>query len=271
MKKYRSYFIYASFFILISIGIEYEFSAYANGELTFKQYQLIGSSVLLLLFYILPLAYLLRYWQREWRLPKHLLAFAIMSGCLVAGWTSALGNDLASSLLSPLFSNQAFFTDWEASLTAPFIEEPLKLLAALFALYFFKRRSARAAFIAGAGSGLGFQISEYISYAYTTALDTPSSTIADTFARLSGFLSSHWMMSSLVTLGCIWIFFSHSKRTRIRGIALCLLTVMFHFIWNSPYTGIETPFSIHVAILSGLYCLLFYISYQKLQANQPTN
>lgn len=265
MKHYTSYFIYGLYFILLSIGLEYELAIYASGELSSKSYQLMGISALLLLLYAVPLLYLLTSWQKAWKLPKHLVAVSVLSGFGIAGWMSSVGNDLLGQAIRPLFVDQVLFTDWEAALTAPFVEEPLKLAAALFALAFFKKRSSQAALLAGGGAGLGFQLSEDLAYASISALDTPSTAIADTFARLVGCLSSHWMMTALFTLGTFWLLTKQAKPLNRKGLALIFLTLAFHFIWNSPYAGLETPFSIHMAGLAGLYCLVFYLVYQKIQ------
>lgn len=271
MKQYYSYFVYGLYFILLSIGLEYELSIYAGGQLSTMGYQLMGISALIMLLYAVPLLYLLRACQKKWNLPKNLLIVSVLSGFAVAGWMSSIGNDLLSQILSPLFTDQTVFAEWEAALTAPFIEEPLKLAAAFFALHFFKKRSSQAALLAGGGAGLGFQLSEDLSYASISVLDTPETAIADTFGRLVGCLSSHWMMTALFTVGSIWILTRHSKHYQRKGATLLLLTLAFHFIWNSPYAGLETPFSIHMAALSGLYCLVFYLVYQMVKSTASEN
>lgn len=271
MKRYYSYFIYGLYFILLSIGLEYELSVYAGRQLSTISYQLMGVSALLILLYAVPLLYFLLACQKKWNYPKNLLIVSILSGFAIAGWMSSVGNDLLSQILSYLFKDQTVFSEWEAALTAPFVEEPLKLVAAFFALYFFKKQSSQAALLAGGGAGLGFQLSEDLSYASISVLDTPETAIADTFARLVGSLSSHWMMTALFTVGSVWILTRQSKHCQRKGAMLLLLTVTFHFIWNSPYADLETPFSIHMAALSGLYCLVFYLVYQTVQSTASEN
>ena len=267
MKKYSTYLVYGLYFTLLQIGLLYELSPYASGELSMADYKLVALSCLLLLLYALPLLYLFRQWQKRWKLPALLLPGAIGSGWLIAGWSAALGNDLLGQLLQGVLTDSETFASWEGALTAPIVEEPLKLLAALLVLFAFGLRSKQATLLAGAGAGLGFQLTEDISYAFHAVTENPDTALSATFARIGGSLTSHWMMTALVAVG-VALLYSEIKKERTSGKALIFSTFFFHFVWNSPFASIETPFSIHLSLLSGSYCLLFFSVYRSLE-NQP--
>lgn len=263
MKKSIQAFIYFLFFLGISIGITYEGTVYLDGSIPAKHYGLLVAAVAFLLIYILPLIGLLWYAHKRWQVSLLLLPIALLSGAFIAGWMSSLANQGADFIWEPLLSKKAF-EDWSAALSAPFTEEPLKLLAAAFPLYFFGKKDLKHVLLAGAGAGLGFEIAEDIVYIQYAIIDTPQEVFYETFNRIVGAPTSHWMMTATFTSGFFLVLF---YKQYLRGSLLMGLTVLFHFIWNSPFTTFETPLFFHVAIVSAFYLLLFAFLVKQVDAD----
>ncbi|MBY5035450.1 PrsW family intramembrane metalloprotease [Streptococcus gallolyticus] len=245
-------FIYLFF---ISLGFEFELAALSNGDLSNKEYILFGNGVAILLLYIIPLLLVLRWCYSEYNLKKHQLALAIFSGFFISGWSAALANQWLGNLWKS-FLDKDTFSLWETAMTAPFTEEFLKLLAAVFVLFFLKTWKPRQAFLIGAGVGLGFQISEDISYVLHSVIETPTMAVSDVFLRISGSLTSHWLMTALVTASfCLLLCHQRQKKWGAIGI---FATILFHFLWNSPLTSFDIPLSLHIAFLNACYLFLCY-------------
>lgn len=266
MKQKLYYVVFFIGLILLHIGWDYEFHTFLDETFSVKELQAIASGVLLLFLYIIPLMAALLYLQRAWRKPPYVLFWAIFCGVFLAGWSSANLNDWLAGLLQQILPDQATFEAWEGALTAPFIEETLKAGAALFALYTLKNSQLSTSFLVGAGAGLGFQVAEDISFIQHFVLKEPDHLMAGTFSRIYGSLTSHWMMTALVTTGIIMLVF-HRKHRKL-GCLLIGASVLFHFFWNSPFSSIELPFSIHVVLLASLYALLFVYTFKLIHSQR---
>ncbi|MGT2754850.1 PrsW family glutamic-type intramembrane protease [Streptococcus ovis] len=252
MKKNRLFVITFMYLFLVCIGIEYEFSSYYNADFSGIEYAYLFVGVICLCLYLIPLTIVLLWGQKRWNLSPYLFPLAFVSGYFIAGWAAATSNNLLSLLFEQIFS-PTFMKDWDAALTAPFTEEPLKLIAALFPLYFLKKKDMQSVIMSGAGAGLGFQLSEDIYYILTAVDDKPATGISESLVRISGALTSHWMMTAIVVLG-FFLILHHQVR---KGIIFIALVVFFHFVWNSPFSSLEIPFSLHLAFISALFITLF--------------
>lgn len=261
MKKYLHTSLIFLYFIGISIGVDYELSSFYGGAFSTKDFALLAAGAGFLFLYILPLLGLLLYVRKRWLLPIPLLPLAIFSGMFLSGWMASLGNDALGMVWQHLLP-KGVYTDWEAALTAPFVEEIVKCLAALYSLYFLRKWSAKTALLAGAGAGLGFQIIEDISYLTNAVYDTPKLALADTFLRISGSLASHWVYTGLVTVGLFLLL--SIKKQRKRGATLIATVVLVHFIWNSPFSSIPISLNLHTAILSAIPLLILYQTYRSI-------
>ena len=127
----------------------------------------------LIAFGLLAVAYLwfIHYEDRYTTVPRKLAAAGFVWGAVAAvGAFALLGNDAVMSLYAKGFG-ASFAYDWGAALTAPVNEELAKGAGVLLLLTLAPQliRSPFDGLILGAFVGLGFQISEDISYAFIGA------------------------------------------------------------------------------------------------------
>ncbi len=133
----------------------------------------------------------------------------------------------------------SFAFDWGAALTAPVNEELAKGAGILLLLTLAPRliRSPFDGLVVGALVGLGFQISEDISYAFLGAansfgdLDAAWTTI---IARTIASIPSHWMFSGIFGAGLVW-FVGRPEVPARKGLgaALMLTAMLMHGMWNA--------------------------------------
>ena len=177
-------------------------------------------------------------WERT---PAALALAAFIGGGLAATFAIAIvGNAALSSLYTKAFG-QAWAVDWQAGLTAPFVEETAKgaIFVLLLGLAPVVIRTAADGLIVGAYVGLGFQILEDILYAQNSAYAAFGAHQAD--AVLSLFvlraitgIPSHALYTALFGAGVIYALGTTAQPRRLgRGIALMLSAVVIHGLWDS--------------------------------------
>ena len=192
-------------------------------------------------FGLLAVAYLwfIHYEDRYATVPAKLAAAGFIWGGLGAvGAFALLGNDAVMSLYSKTFG-ASFAFDWGAALAAPIDEELAKGAGVLLLLTLAPRliRSPFDGLIVGAFVGLGFQISENISYAWIGAansfgdLGAAWSTI---IARTLASIPSHWMYTGIFGAGLIW-FIGRPEVPARKGLGagLMLSAMVMHGLWDA--------------------------------------
>jgi protease PrsW len=192
-------------------------------------------------FGLMAVAYLwfIHYEDRYTTVPAKLAAAGFVWGAVGAiGAFALLGNDAVMSLYSKTFG-ASFAFDWGAALTAPVNEELAKGAGVLLLVTLAPRliRSPFDGLILGAFVGLGFQISEDISYAWIGAansfgdLGAPWSTI---IARTLASIPSHWMYTGIFGAGLVW-FIGRPEVPARKGIgaALMLGAMLMHGLWDA--------------------------------------
>ena len=153
-------------------------------------------------FGLLAVVYLwfIHYEDRYTAVPRKLAAAGFVWGAVAAvGAFALLGNDAVMSLYAKTFG-ASFAFDWGAALTAPIDEELAKGAGILLLLTLAPRliRSPFDGLIVGALVGLGFQISEDISYAFigaANAFGDVGAAWTTIIARTLASIPSHWMFS----------------------------------------------------------------------------
>jgi protease PrsW len=177
-------------------------------------------------------------WERT---PGSLALAAFVGGGLASTFAIAIiGNAALSSLYTKTFG-QAWAVDWQAGLTAPFVEESAKgaIFVLLLGLAPVVIRTASDGLIVGAYVGLGFQILEDILYAQNSAFAAFGAHQAD--AVLSVFvvraiagIPSHALYTALFGAGVIYALGTVAQPRRLaRGVALMLSAVVLHGVWDS--------------------------------------
>jgi protease PrsW len=183
----------------------------------------------------------LRRSDRFERTPGRLALAAFVIGGLGVPWAIAInGNSALMSLYTKLFG-QAWATDWQAGLSAPFVEETGKgigflLLLGLAPLVI---RTVYDGLIVGAYVGLGFQVLEDMLYGANEAFESFGANQADSVLHIFALrtvtgIASHALYTALFAAGLIYLLGTPAQPRRVgRGVALVLLPVVLHGIWDA--------------------------------------
>jgi RsiW-degrading membrane proteinase PrsW (M82 family) len=192
-------------------------------------------------FGLLAVGYLwfIHYEDRYTTVPAKLAAAGFVWGAVAAiGAFALLGNDAVMSLYSKTFG-ASFAYDWGAALTAPVDEELAKGAGVLLLLTLAPRlvRSPFDGLILGAFVGLGFQISEDISYAFIGAANSFGDVGAawgTIVVRTLSSISSHWMYTAVFGAGLVWFVGRPDVPARKwLGAGLMLAAMLMHGLWDA--------------------------------------
>lgn len=177
-------------------------------------------------------------WERT---PPRLAAAAFVLGGIGASFAIALpGNQALMTIYAKTFG-QAWAADWQAGLTAPFVEESAKGICFLLLLGLAPVviRTAYDGLVVGAHVGLGFQVVEDALYGQNSALEhfgaDQVSSVTHTFAlrALTG-IASHALYTALFGAGLIYLIGTVAQpRRAVRGLALIASAVVIHGLWDS--------------------------------------
>ena len=192
-------------------------------------------------FGLVAVAYLwfIHYEDRYTSVPPKLAAAGFVWGFVGAtGAFALLGNDAVMSLYAKAFG-ASFAFDWGAALAAPIDEELAKGAGILLLLALAPKliRSPFDGLILGAFVGLGFQISEDISYAWIGAADAfgdVGATWSTIVARTLSSIPSHWMFTAVFGAGLIWFIGRPDVPARKGlGAGLMLTAMLMHGLWDA--------------------------------------
>lgn len=257
-----------AFLFLALTGLNIETQTYTFGALSGSQYGIIGLSSLLALLYIIPAAIIIYKLQKNWQVNWFTLIFAFLGGLLIAGWVAGYANSAVHDWIQNHLSSANLLYHFEDAIFAPLIEEPLKLAAVLFALYMVPSKSYKSILLVAIVAGLGFQISEDFSYILSDLPDGFSYTVSGILGRTFGSVSSHWLYTSLLSLGVLMLWRlpkeGHDKPLRLKALGFALAGFLAHFIWNSPLRSLEGDFPWATGLLMTLNIFCFISLYQTL-------
>jgi RsiW-degrading membrane proteinase PrsW (M82 family) len=181
----------------------------------------------------------IRYEDRYTTVPRDLAAAGFMWGFVAAtGAFALLANDAVINLYAKVFG-ASFAFDWGAALAAPIDEELAKGAGVLLLLTLAPRliRSPFDGLILGAFIGLGFQISEDISYAWIGAANSfgdVGAAWSTIIVRTLASIPSHWMYTAIFGAGLIW-FVGRPDVPARRGLGagLMLTAMLMHGVWDA--------------------------------------
>jgi len=199
-----------------------------------------GLSWGLLLLYGLPLflaIYLLDLYERE---PMSLVLGALVWGAVAATVLSGIANE-GWGLVVARVGGPVFAAEWTAALTAPFVEETLKLSGVVL-IYLIARDEMddmMDGFVYGAMVGLGFALVEDVFYFIAIFGGTPGGVLAGFYVRVvSSGLYGHVLYTGLSGMGVAYFVSRRGEvpfaRRLAVAIGLFVAAVAGHFLWNSP-------------------------------------
>ena len=224
-------------------------------------------------FGLLAVAYLwfIHYEDRYTTVPRKLAATGFVWGFVGAtGAFALLGNDAVMSLYAKAFG-ASFAFDWGAALSAPIDEELAKGAGILLLLTLAPKliRSPFDGLILGAFVGLGFQISEDISYAWigaANAFGDVGASWSTIVARTLSSIPSHWMFTAVFGAGLIWFIGRPDVPARKGlGAGLMLTAMLMHGLWDaSAAIGGNSAFGLIVPTsVAGVLIVVFVWIYEN--------
>lgn len=178
--------------------------------------------------------------DRYAQLPIKLMVVALLWGSFGAAWMMAApANDAIGDLYAKMFG-QSWALSWGAGLSAPFTEELAKGCGLLLLIALAPRivRTAFDGFILGLLIGLGFQITEDISYALNSSnghfgVDPVGSAIGTIWLRMVTGVAGHFLYTAIFCAGLIYLLGRPAEPRRVgRGLLLMAIAPLLHGIWD---------------------------------------
>lgn len=257
MKKNIIVFV---FILLMCIGLQYETLYYIDGSMSGTEYGVMGLSILVALFYMVPAIYCLYRIGKRWETSNKALTLSLLGGLFISGWLSSFANTYIHNLLTDLFPDSSFLNALENAIVAPLVEEPLKLLPLAFVLYLIPAKKLKSVFLMGIASGLGFQIIEDISYIRTDLSEGLAYTLSRILERVTSAIASHWTFSGLAILGIYLLYRAYrGQKAMIKpGFSYLGLAFGTHFLFNSPIVELETEVPLAFPLVTAITLYSFY-------------
>lgn len=223
---------------------------------TLSRYQMMLFCFALLLIYVVPFVFFVRYSCRRMNVSMRQTLIAFFCGWFIPGWYAGFLNDGTENLMRHVFSKE-FVDLFGAALTAPFVEETLKVLVVVWFLLLIGRTSRQNFLITGMSVGMGFQISEDLGYVEEQIGGTHSEfmeCIPFTLdERIVGGFVSHWCYTAVVAVA-IWMIF-YDKKVK-KGILLLLVPVLNHMLWDTPLSDMGD-------LVMGVLCAWMFIIFLR--------
>lgn len=195
----------------------------------------------LLIVYALPVflaVYLLDLYERE---PMSLVIASLVWGAVAATTLAGLADE-GWGLVVARLGGPEFASRWTAALTAPWVEETLKVAGVVLICLIGPSRvdDMMDGFVFGAMCGLGFAVVEDVFYFIGVFGGTTSGVLEGFYVRVvSSGLYGHVMYTGLAGMGVAYFFSRRgdaSLRRRVGvGVGLFAIAVVGHFLWNSPW------------------------------------
>ena len=261
MKKNIILFV---FIVLVCIGLQYETMYFTDGSMSGTEYGVMGLSIFLALFYMIPAVYLLYRIGHKWETPRKAITLSLLGGIFISGWLSSFANTYIHDLLGVLFPDSAFLNAFESAIVAPLVEEPLKLMPLVFVLALIPVRKLKSLFLLGIASGLGFQMIEDIGYIRTDLPEGFDFTISRILERIISGIASHWTFSGLAVVGVYLLYraYKGQKVGKKQGLIFLGLALGTHFLFNSPFVELETELPLAIPVVTAITLYGFYQAYR---------
>lgn len=170
--------------------------------------------------------------------PGPLLLAAYAWGFVVAPTIVAVANDHLIAALE-----RVGLASWSAALVGPTDEELVKVLGVVLVLYAGRAHVTRPlnGLVYGAMVGLGFEVSENVSYVVQGAIMDPSSDVVGALqvglSRVLVGFGAHVMFSAIAGFGIAYALTAF-RASAVRRVAVALgaylLAWALHFAWNAP-------------------------------------
>lgn len=176
---------------------------------------------------------------------RSVLAMGFVWGLAAGPGIAIFGNDNMIHAIQNL-TGDAFAVNWQAPISAALIEEGIKGTGVLAVTWLFRPLLTRPmhGLLLGACTGLGFQLTEDITYEANAGLlsaqgDIGSALVVGVLRLLTG-LTSHWMLTGIAGIGIVTAAGASRWSRGRRAVTLLvfyLLAAAMHFGWDAPISG----------------------------------
>ncbi|MEX2421004.1 MAG: PrsW family intramembrane metalloprotease, partial [Actinomycetota bacterium] len=175
------------------------------------------------------------------REPWSLIAGALLWGAIAATSLAGLANG-GWAIVVARIGGPEFAAQWTAALTAPLVEESLKVAGVIF-IYLIARNEMDDlldGFVYGAVIGLGFAVVEDVFYFMAVFGGQPAEVLTGFFVRvIASGLYGHILYTALAGMGVAYFVSRRGRFPLWRRFAvaagLFAVAAFAHFIWNSPW------------------------------------
>lgn len=250
------------FIALVLNGIEFELLGLLSDVPTYQAASALILATSLFGLYLIPFSVVICYLAKRYQMSGFLIAVASLGGIYISGFLASYGNQWVGQFWSHVIPSTSFVSHWNDALTAPIVEEPIKAFAAILVISLFPTISLKEKFVVALLAGMGFQLTEDISYLSQAASKSLDSLLPTALERISGAATSHWVYTAIFTMGLYLLLKGSTTFSRRQKLFWLLSPLVLHFIWDSPLTN----FSGLTIILGTLTLLIFINLFQKIDA-----
>ncbi|HEL0577604.1 TPA: PrsW family intramembrane metalloprotease [Streptococcus equi subsp. zooepidemicus] len=262
LLRYKKIIATTLFMLLVFNGIEYECLNLISPKQTFYQSAALILSTSLLGIYLIPFSLAIAYLKGLYQIRTTTLILAGLGGLYISGFLASFGNQVLEQFWVSLIKPNIALEEWTGALTGPFVEEPIKAFAAMLVIYLLPAINLKQKLVISLISGMGFQLTEDISYIASAADRSINDILPTTLARISSSPNSHWVYTGIFTMGVYLLIKKSQLFPRSLQIFWVVSPLALHFIWNSPISDLAG-----IAVIHGTITTLIFISlFKKIHA-----
>lgn len=230
----------AALILLLSLGTLNSSGDFLGPEhSSVLKYIEVYSSFLMLLIYIVPFVFFMKWLCKKYSISGLELMLAAFCGAFIPSPFAGALNDGFTHHMSHLLGH--YYSDaWMGSFEVGIVEELLKLGTAALILYVLGRKSLKIYLSIGMCVGMGFQIEEDISYITESGFKHVNESFPTAINRIQGSIGSHWTYTAVAAAGLyLMVTARGNKKKRNKGLGLILLAIADHFLYDTPIGDIN--------------------------------
>lgn len=200
------------------------------------------------------------------RIPG-VLAMGFIWGAAAGPGIAIFANDNIIRVIQNL-GGDSFAVNWQAPISAAIVEEGIKGVGVFTVAWLSRPLLTRPmhGLLLGGFTGLGFQVTEDLTYEANAGLLSAQGDIGSTLLvgilRLLTGITSHWMLTGIAGIGIVTAVgargWSWTRRTAIFS-CFYLLGAAMHFGWDAPMSG-NTGFG-SILRRTAVYIVIFVVVY----------
>ncbi|QLD32614.1 PrsW family glutamic-type intramembrane protease [Mannheimia varigena] len=224
-----------------------------------QKYPLFLLTISLILIYLLPMIFVIRYLVKHFKISKSLINLSWLLGVTASIYFSEIGHTIVGLFwLKVVNPSDVFLSNWGAAVSAPFAEEFGKGLVVLLVLLITKEVDLKSALVSGLIVGLSFQIVEDCVYTFRDMFIEKLDGFVGIIERVVQAGGTHWAFSILFAIGMVSLIFKNTGMSKKQGVFWLSMSILEHFIFNTPFNGGIGSKSANITVF--LLCLNFCLA-----------